>query len=261
MIARRLFLTTLLALFAAPLTAGFTYRIDVVSDATRATSISARAYVEGSTSRVEFEHGDGMLFRDGNIALSTDAGRTVRVVDPAAKTYYDLDVDRQSGDALSLLDQLGASAMISGTRVDVRDEGAGVPLAGLPTHRYRIIASFDVRAAVLGQTIDVHVVIDRQLWKTDRLDAGAASFLQAEHTGIAAIDQLLGQKSGAVRGFTLKEISRVAVSTGGSRLVNSTTTVTITDVTVRKIAPETFRLPQGLQKMANPLDRAIGSLR
>src|ERR1051325_4002438 len=122
---RRFAFAALLAALAPAAFAGIVYNFQSTSSGTRAATLAGRTEAEGTNLRVELATGDGMLFKDGAIVLSSDGGRTLHVVDPGSKTYYDLQLDQILGGAGSMFKQLGDAVKISvsNPKVTTRDAG------------------------------------------------------------------------------------------------------------------------------------------
>jgi hypothetical protein len=85
-----------------PLIAAIAYNFQSVSSGMTATTIAGRAEADGQNFRMNLSAGDGRLFKDDSVILSHDGGRTITVVDPSAKTYYDLELEQLVQSATSL---------------------------------------------------------------------------------------------------------------------------------------------------------------
>ncbi|MCA1733390.1 MAG: hypothetical protein LC732_07275, partial [Acidobacteria bacterium] len=169
----------LLLLLAAPLLAsGVTYDFSGTTEGTQ--TMSGTASVDGARSRVELTHGDGLLFKDGSIVLSGDGGRTLRVLDPRAKTYYTLSLDELFASAGTLLRSMGSMFEISfsNEKVAVEHAGPGQPIEGYPTAKYTVVATYDMTATVLGSKMETQVSMKTDIWTTSRLPAAYAVFVQ-----------------------------------------------------------------------------------
>src|SRR5665811_1100109 len=156
--------------------------------------MSGTASVDGPNARLEFARGDGLLFQDGAVVITADGGKTLRILDPKARTYYALSFDDLFATASSLMKSMGSMLQLSFTnqKVDVGPAGAGETIEGYPTKKYTILTSYDVTAKVLGSPISSKVAMQTEIWATRRLSADYATFLQNRsiRTGIEGIDSL-----------------------------------------------------------------------
>jgi hypothetical protein len=204
---------------------------------------------EGTKMRVRFTHGDGNLFADDSVVITTDGGKTVSVVDPGAKTFYVLPVaDLAAG--------LGASGLMkaSSPRARITDAGAGPVMEGFPTHHLLIDVSYDLE---LGAPSKTHITMHGEAWITDRIPAATADFIgtKAFHTGFPAVDSVIDAQSAALRaGFALKEVMTISAK-GGLLDYASTATATMSNVKVQPVAAAEFVIPPGYARVESPLEK------
>jgi hypothetical protein len=140
---RRFIVAAALAVVASSAFAGVTYHYSSTTEGMAHTMLDGNVAIEGSRLRIDMAHGDGMLFKDGAIVLSTDGGKTLHVLDPSSKTYYDLELSQLLGAGNSALSQLGADLKIENPKVNVVDQGDGGTIEGFATKRSRIDSSYD----------------------------------------------------------------------------------------------------------------------
>jgi hypothetical protein len=240
--------SVLILIATLPAAAGLTYDFSTVTSGAAASTQTAHAAVQGSDVRLEFEKGDGMVFKDGAIALSHDAGSTLYVLDPGAKTYYLIDLDAVGGGGMLGMLQL------SNEKVNVRDAGDGGVIQGFPTRRTIVTAGADV---AVGTTVSMHLDVTMETWSTDKLPADAASFLSRKgaSTGLPILDKLIAAQSKASKGFPLKQTTTVHILQGGRETVGMTANTTVTNVRNAAIAKARFALPAGFRKTESPFDK------
>lgn len=254
---RRFALAILLAALAPAAFAGITYRFQSTSTGARATTISGRTEAEGTNVRVELTNGDGMMFQDGSVIVSTDGGRTLHVMDPASKTYYDLKLDDILGGATTMFKQFGDAVKItiSNPKVTTRDAGDGGKIEGYATRHSVVDSSYDIGIDAMGTKMTVHVDTTTESWASKDLPAEAMNFLQARgmRTGIPELDKLIAAQAGASSGFPLKQVTTVHINQNAMDMT-TTTTMTVMGIEKKAIAPAQFVLPTGLTKVDNPLE-------
>ena len=246
-----------IALLAAVSTfAGVTYEFKSVTGGITDQTIAGSVRAEGSSMRIDFTTGDGTLFTTGSYALST-GGSKLTVVDPAAKTYYELDTDALLGGADALLGQFGGAVKfeVKDPKVKVTAGGAAGTVAGFPAQKSRVDSSYAMVIDAFGQKIDIAMEMGTDVWWTDKLPADAMTFLQARSfkTGVEAVDKMLAAQTAAVKGFPLKQVTTTKIVMNNNP-ITTTSTSEVTNVKQGKVDPSVFAKPAGLKKIDSPLD-------
>jgi hypothetical protein len=256
-------LTILLAILTAlPLFGGVRYHFSQETTGQQQASLSGDVEADGPRLRMDIVKGDRILFKDDSIALSDDGGKTLTVIDPAAKTYYLLKLDDFLGGMLEQLKALG-SIKFEEPKVDVRDTGAGGTIEGFPTQKAIIDASYTVAISVGGNAVKVPMKLHSEIWRTDKLTASLTPFqMSAVRTGIPALDKMIEQYDKMPKGFPLRQVSKVEVTPpGGTKAMETVSTMNVTGVQQRDIAATEFALPAGLKEVPNPIDAMLRSMK
>jgi len=249
---------------ATPALAGLSYHIDSTTSGVRESHLTGDASVEGNSFRMDVSRGDGLTFKDGAVILSRDGGKTLLVLDPSTKSYYQLDLAQLLGGAGGLMKQLGDLVKISiqNPKSTAREAGSGGTIEGYPTRRAITDSSYDVVMDAMGQKMTMSFAMNTESWSTDKIGSEAASFLQMSgtRTGIDAVDKLIAAHAGTVKGFPLKQVTTIHVKQNGRD--QATTTTTLISAIVRKpIAATAFATPAGYTKTDNPVDRMLKNLK
>jgi hypothetical protein len=256
---KRLLAVAAALLIASSAFAGLTYRIESVTQGGQGTTFSGTVSVEGSRMRFDVSQGDGMLFKNGTVVLSSDGGKTMAVFDPSDHTYYDLQLDKIVNSTTSLLNSMGGMVKIDfkNPSVNVRDGGDGGTIEGYPTHKYILEASYDIAIDAMGQKMTMHTVMSSQNWTTDQLSGEFTSFVQARglRTGIEAVDRLIEAQAAGMHGFPLKQETSVQVQGGAD--VNVASASNVTHIERHTIDAAQFTAPQGYNKVDDPITRMI----
>jgi hypothetical protein len=246
---------TLLAIHSVAF-AGITYHFQSVSSGMSDSTIAGRAAADGQNFRLDVSTGDGKLIKDHSVIVSHDGGKTIRVADLAAKTYYDLDAQQLLQGAASLFNGGGLVKMSTeNQKVSVRDEGNGGTIEGFPTTKTAVDISYDLILDAGGQKISSHLTTTSESWATDQIGAEYTNFLLSKgmKSGIEAIDKLIDAPASAhISGFVLKQIATVTMSQNGSDMT-STTTSTVSGIVKENVPASKFQLPAGLTKTDNPI--------
>src|SRR5579884_1187411 len=174
-------LAALILLMLAPCAFGaLTYKAESNTTGMRNATITGTVTVDGARMRMDVTKGDNMIFKDNSVVLSSDGGKTMSVFDPSSKTFYDLKIDEIIGGGSSILKGIGDLVKFdfANPKVSVTDGGDGGTVAGFPTHKYLLSASYDININAMGQQLTTHIDMDTDSWTTDKLAAEMSSFLQ-----------------------------------------------------------------------------------
>ncbi len=223
-------------------------------------NLAGSVNVDGARMRFDVASGDGMLFKDNSVVLSSDGGKTMSVFDPSTHNYYDLHLEQLLGSSTSMLNSLGSMVKVAfkNPHVEVRDSGDGGTIEGFPTHKYILDAAYDIDIDAMGQKMTMHSAMTTENWTTDQLSGEFASFIQARgmRTGIDAVDRLIEAQATATRGFPLKQVSTVHINQGGGDMT-ITTTSSVTNIQRHAIEPSQFTAPAGYTRVDDPITKMM----
>jgi hypothetical protein len=147
--------------------------------------------------------------------------------------------------------------------VSVTDGGDGGTVAGFPTHKYLLNASYDININAMGQQMTTHIDMNTDSWTTDKLAPEMSSFLQMNgiHTGVELVDKLVDAQRNAMRGFPLKQISTVHVTQGVGQDMTMVTTTNVSDVQQKNVDAALFNAPAGYTKVDDPVTKMLKTLK
>lgn len=224
-----------------------------------AADCSGRAIIEGEKSRVEFVNCNS--YPSGTFVLTTNGSRMLTFVDPAKKTYVEVN-------AAGVATALGTTNItISNKKVNSVDMPDHPDIAGIPTAHQRLTLDYDITVTFgsVPLTQSVHTIIDR--WTTMAFGDMAETFLSggALHTGNAALDDLVALENAKGKGFPLKQtVHTTIINTHAqkvqsqlvvSRTANVTRELTVTSINpVAKLAASTFLVPAGFHRAESVKD-------
>lgn len=218
-----------------------------------ATDCSGRAVIDGEKSRVEFTYCNA--YPSGSFVLTTNGSRVLTFVDPAKKSFADVN-------AGAVASALGSTKIVINNRkvntVEMPDHPV---IAGMPTDHIRLSMEYDITVTFgnLPLTQSVQTIIDR--WTTMAFGDVAEIFLSggALRTGNADIDDLFAFENARGKGFPLKETMRtttinnragaVKSKLAVSRMVTVTRELEVSSVQqVSHVAANTFLVPAGYHR-------------
>jgi hypothetical protein len=253
---KRLFFLLIIAALAVPLSAGVTYNFSSVTDGRGGTQMSGVTSIEGTNMRLDFTRGDRMIFKDGSVVLSRDGGKTLLVLDPKQKSYFELDLEEVFGSLGNAMKSMGGVVQFSirNQKVQVSPGTSGGTIEGYATTKYRVDSTYEMTMKVMGMgsTSNIHSVTET--WTTDKLGSELITFVQMKglRTGMEDLDKLLASQTKGVKGFPLKQVT-TTTTTSGKKSQTNTTTVMITDIRNAKIDLAKFEVPKGYKKEESPL--------
>jgi hypothetical protein len=244
--------------------AGVTYKVQSSTTGMQNVTIAGNVAVDGSHLRMDVTSGDNILFKDNNVVLSADGGKTMSVLDPSTKNYYDLQLEQLLGSSTGLLRGLGDMVKVSfdNAQVSVRDAGNGGTVEGYPTHKYVLDAAYDMNIDAMGQKMTTHMTMSTESWTTDQLAAELSSFLQTRgmRTGVEAIDKLIEAQANGMHGFPLKQVSTVHITQRGNDMTMVTTS-TVTNIAKKAVDVAQFAMPAGYSKVDDPVTKMMKQIK
>lgn len=256
-------LAVVFAMLTLPLFGGVTYDFRSSSTGVRQGTLAGTVTVEGSSLRMDIKTGDNFLFKDNALVLSNDGGRTLSIFNPAAKTYYAMNLNDLLGSSTGILTTLGGSVKFTNPKVSVRDLGPGEPMAGFPTRHAAVDASYDINIEVMGNQMTTHMTTSTESWTTDRVSAEFMNFMQMKstRTGFGDLDKLIEAQAAAINGrFPLKQVTTIRIRQNGSEMT-STTTSEVSNIVMKPIAKAVFVMPSGYTKVDDPMTRMMKTMR
>lgn len=253
---RFLSMFSLLLLCTGALFAGVQYDFNSVTSGRGGATMSGTASVDGPRMRLDLAKGDGILFKDRSVVLSRDGGKTLVVLDPKEKTFYELELEQVFSAMGSVMKSMGGMFQMSvdNQKVDVQEAGDGGKLEGYPTRKYVINASYDLNMKIMGMKSSSRIESTTESWATDELSTDLVTFVQMKNlrTGIEGLDDLLAAQTAAVKGFPLKQVTTTK-TTQGRKSDTQTTTVTIANVREASVPAAQFEVPGGYTEGESPL--------
>jgi hypothetical protein len=252
-------------LLATPAYAGIHFESTTRTDSPQGKqTIAVEGWVEGDGAKVVFASSDNPLFSEGAYLLTNDGGRTVLLVDPEQKSYTAFDPAQMVAAMGTMLKGMGAMVKmsVSNPQVEKLLEEPGGELLGRPTTHYRFRTTYDmeVRVMGMGQKSSNDTLTDT--WATTTLaDAGFGAYLRREppRTGIEDLDRLVDAEMGkGIAGVPLKTVSVTVSKDARGRETRTTTTMEVTSLREEAVAPATFQLPAGYERVEMPAGLPLG---
>jgi len=220
----------------------------------RVERATVKGLADGERVRIEFIEGHNPMTQPGTYMISRDGGRTVYLVNPAERSYMEMDMEKLAGAAGDMMGALGG--MVS---IDVRDhtvetlhDGTGPQMLGYPTRHVKLKSSYTLATRVMGMSQTQKQVREDEIWSTDKIDLQglmAWADMQAMRTGHESLDKLIAAEMDAVKGFPLKRVTRQQTEQRG-RVQEATTTFEVTEIGSARPAADAFTVPEGYERVS-----------
>ncbi len=219
--------------------------------------MTAHGQFQGGSSRLDITESmaPGGMMGAGTYMITNGSKGTVTSVDPARHQYTVIDIAEMGKAASDMQAALGGMAKMEFTdvKVDLQDLGAGEPIDGYATYKYKLAQSFTMKMSMMGRAINSPSSSTTEIWVAPQLDGlmdPSARPMVATPTGPMAelMRQLTAQYGKMKKGLPLKRIT-TSVSGEGARQHTTTMTSMITNVKKSAISPSVFEVPAGYTKV------------
>lgn len=243
--------------------AGLTYDFTSSSSGLASQTIAGNVKADGKNIRIDIATGDGMLFENGAFVVSSNGGQTMSVVNPKAKTFYELDMGQLVGGADTLLRQFGGAVKfdVRNSKVSVTGGGDSDLIEGFQTKKSRLDTAYEIAVDGLGQPMVIRMQLATDVWWTDKVSSDFTNVLQMRgfRTGVEAVDKLIAMQAGAIKGFPMKQVTITKVNLNGNEMT-TTSTSTVKNVRRAAIPASAFAVPAGLTKTPGPFGKVLGKM-
>lgn len=230
---------------------------DRSGNATTRNMMIAHGQFAAGNSRIDVTESpmQGGMMGAGTYMITSSGKGTVTSVDPAKHQYTVINIAELGKTATDLQAAMGGIAKmeVADVKVALEDLGAGEPLDGYATYKYRLTESYTMNMSVMGRTVSTPSQSSTEIWLAPALD-GLMDPSSRPPTAVATgpmaelTRQLMAEYGKMKKGLMLK---RITTSEGGSGSHKHTTTITtlITNVKKASISPSVFEVPAGYTKV------------
>lgn len=215
------------------------------SDSMPPMDLSAKAILDGSKSRVDFLSGNA--YPPGTYVVSIDGARRLHFVDPAQKSYTEVDT-RNIASAIGM-----SNIQITNLKSSVSKLEDQQIIAGIPADHYRLTMTFDITVTFKNRPLKQTVRTEIDKWTTvqfgDLTDDVTSKTLL---TGNRQIDDLVAAETTKITGFPLRQTVRITAinaTTVGRPVKNSELKVPSTVTLTREMTVTSIRETRSDEKM------------
>jgi hypothetical protein len=207
----------------------------------------------------------GGMMGTGTYMITNTGKGTTTMVDPAKRTYLELNPAELAKSMAGLQQAVGGMARteVSDVSVNVEELGAGESMEGYATLKYRITESYTMSMSIMGMSTRSTTHSTTDLWIAPKLDGimnPTARPAPTAATGpMAELTEQLTKAYAKVRtGLMLKRVATIESERKG-KTNTSTMTMIVSNVKRAPISPSVFEVPAGYTKTESPFD-AMGAL-
>jgi len=201
-----------------------------------------KAKVEGSSIRTDFVESGNPMMRAGSYMISTDGGKTLNLVDPAAKTYSVFDLAAISG-MFS-----GGMMKIVNPKFEKISEEDGGKLLGYPVRRIKFKMTMTTEMNLFGMKNSTTSETTHEVWAAPDIKEGGTGFWSGKQsfaTGDKTFDQMITAEMNKVEGMPLKHVMTTRSVDAAGQTSDMVMTTTVTTVREERIPASTFEIPAG----------------
>ena len=251
-----------LILMAATVRAGWEYTAVTKAEGGQHTTMAnnkVHALIDGNKSRFEFVESGNPMMNAGTYLVTEDAGKTVYLVNPTAKTYSTWNTDAMMGIAGGAMGMM--NMQVKDQKIEKLLEEKGERILGQPTTHYKFRTSYTMDMNFMGMKHATTTLKEEEIWSTTALTDAAATFAPMRRnmkTGNAEFDKLIAEQMGKIQGFPLKMIS--SHQTTDARGQPRETKIIMEVTALKQASPDAgqFKLPAGYQEQEMALLPGMG---
>ena len=245
-----------LAPVTAALAEGFYYEsttTDRLENGKERSRNMVRGWIDGENAKIEFAEQKGTMFKPGSYLLTSDAGRTLYLIDPKEKAYSRWDIEAMLASTFALIEGMGPLLNIdfaNASSKKLSEEDGGTVLE-YPTRHYQWQSAYDMKMTIIGMKRNYHIESVQDFWSTTALDAqGFKVWLRPDRTrtGDPELDQMLTGELSKVEGFPLKSVIKSTLTTGKGKEQKSVMTMEVTTLRQESVPASMFEMPQGYEE-------------
>lgn len=240
------------------------------------TMVAGHGQLANGISRLDFTQSmspPGGMMGVGTYMISNTVKGTTTTVDPSRHEYTVIDLADLARTSAALQQSMGGmmKTELTDVKVGIEELGAGEPLEGYQTIRYRMTQSYTMKISIMGHTSESATQSTSEFWIAPQLDEvmnpGARPGSAAVTGPMAALTAEIGKAYAKVRkGVVLKSVNTTQSVSGGKTRV-TTMTMVISNVKRAPISASVFEVPAGYTKVAsfsdalNPIGAVADSLK
>jgi hypothetical protein len=220
-----------------------------------------KGQVAGNSARFEILEAKGAQgaqkeqFGKGSYMLFTEGGKTMTIVDPQNKQYYEMDL----AGMMRLVGAMGPimSIEMSDVSIDAEPLGSGETIEGYATEKYRLMSKYTTKVSVIGIKQTSHVADTAIYWYAPKLKLVANPFGNA--SGLAGLvnsteyeTQMNAAMAKMPTGVPVKIVSRSVQTDAKGKQQSQVTTIEFTEIGTGDVPASAFEIPATFARIQGP---------
>jgi len=215
-----------------------------------------KARVDSSSIRTDFVESGNPMMRAGTYMISTDGGKTLKLVDPEAKTYSVMDLSALSG-MFS-----GSMMKIVNPKFEKISEEDGGKLLGHSVRRIKFKMSHTIEMNLFGMKNTTTSETTHEVWAAPGIKEGGTGFWSGKQTFVTGdknFDQIVASEMTRIEGMPLKHVMNSRSVDAMGQTNDSVMTTTVTTVREERVSASTFEIPSDFTEVPMMAAAAAGA--
>ncbi len=244
---------------------GYSYDVstsgtDPRSNTTQVVSASHGRWTKGFTRMdIVSSPARGGMMGTGTYMISAASTGITTFVDPIKKQYYEMNAKELGAQAAEMQSAVSSVAKmeIVDVHADMEALGAGEPIEGYATLKYRLTENYTMRMTVMGHVNDTKEHNVSEIWVAPELSADLNPNSRptvATNGMMQALTEAVANAYAKVKPGVMLRMVNTSAMGEGAKARNRTTTMSISNFKHESFAAGVFQVPAGYAKIDSPFD-------
>lgn len=203
---------------------------------------AGRVWIEGASYRLEIDPDPNRSERPYDVAISTDADATAKLLNTGRQTWYERRRPGKTTRSSMLFDLPVGGGRLGRRRVDHSENGTAI-IAGRSAKKHMIEIEYELETTAGGAPIRGTVVARVHVWTAESLPR--LSLERPLKTGHHDIDVELARITSKMKGMVLRHELTVTRSLAGGEQMSENVVTVVDEVALADIDPSKFEIPPG----------------
>ncbi|MEP6764189.1 MAG: hypothetical protein ABJB66_07765 [Gemmatimonadaceae bacterium] len=201
----------------------------------------------------------GGMMGTGTYMISVAGTGITTFVDPIKKQYYEMNVKELGAQAAEMQSAVSGVAKMEvvDVHVDMEELGAGEPIEGYATLKYRLTQNYTMRMTVMGHANDTKEHNVSEIWVAPELSADLnpnSRPAASTNAMMQALTDAVAKAYAKVKPGVMLRMVNTSAAGAGAKARNHTTTMTVSNFKHESFASSVFQVPSGYTKIDSPFD-------
>ena len=203
---------------------------------------AGRVWLDGKSYRFEIDPEANKNERPYDVAISTDADATAKLLNTTRQTWYERRRAGTTTRSSTLFDLPMTGGKLGRRRVEHSINGT-ITIAGRPAKKHMIEIEYELQTVAGGAPVHGTIVATVHVWTAESLPR--LSLERPLKTGYLDIDAELARIGSKMKGMVLRHELTVTRTLAGGEAVTETVSTVVDEVAITDIEPAKFEIPPG----------------